>query len=51
MNEQAVQTVISEYAIENANLRLAVATLKAENDQLKTQLEVEKAEEEKEVKK
>jgi len=44
MNEQAVQTVISEYAIENANLRLAVATLKAENDQLKTQLEADKKE-------
>ena len=44
MNEQAVQQVISEYAIENANLRLAVATLKAENDQLKTQLEADKKE-------
>jgi len=44
MNEQAIQTVISEYAIENANLRLAVATLKAENDQLKTQLEADKKE-------
>jgi len=27
MNEQAINQVISEYAIENANLRIQVATL------------------------
>lgn len=39
MNEQAVQKVISEYAIENANLRLAVATIKAELEATKLALE------------
>lgn len=35
MNEQAIQQVITDYAIENANLRVAVATLRAEIKALK----------------
>lgn len=35
MNEQAIQQVITDYALENANLRVAVATLQAENRALK----------------
>jgi hypothetical protein len=35
MNEQAIQQVITDYAIENANLRVAVATLQAEIKALK----------------
>jgi len=44
MNEQVAQQVISEYAIENANLRLAVATLKLEIEKLKNELEPDKKE-------
>lgn len=35
MNEQAINTVITNYAIENANLKVAVATLQAELEELK----------------
>lgn len=35
MNEKAIQQVISEYAMEVANLRLTVATLQQENEELK----------------
>ena len=35
MNEQAIQEVITDYALENANLRVAVATLQAEIKALK----------------
>lgn len=35
MNEQAIQQVITDYALENANLRVAVATLQAEVKALK----------------
>jgi hypothetical protein len=35
MNEQAIQQVITDYALENANLRVAVATLQAEIKVLK----------------
>lgn len=35
MNDQAIQQVITDYAIENANLRVAVATLQAEIKVLK----------------
>ena len=35
MNDQAIQQVIIDYAIENANLRVAVATLQAEIKALK----------------
>ena len=38
MNEQAVQQVITDYAMENANLRVAVATLKSEIKSLEEQL-------------
>lgn len=39
MNEQVASQVISQYAIENANLRLALATKEAEITTLKTELE------------
>ena len=35
MNEQAIQQVITDYALENANLRVVVATLQAEIKALK----------------
>lgn len=35
MNDHAIQQVITDYAIENANLRVAVATLQAEIKVLK----------------
>lgn len=35
MNEQAIQQVITDYAMENANLRVAVAALQAEIKALK----------------
>lgn len=35
MNDQAIQQVITDYVIENANLRVAVATLQAEIKALK----------------
>lgn len=34
MNEKAIQQVISEYAMEVANLRLVVATLQQEKEDL-----------------
>lgn len=40
MNEKAIQAVISEYAMEVANLRLTVATLQQEKEQLAIELEV-----------
>lgn len=41
MNEQAVNEVISNYAIENANLKLMVATLSVKLEQLESaQVEV-----------
>lgn len=39
MNEQVVSQVISQYAIENANLRLALATMENELAELKSELE------------
>lgn len=47
MNEKAINTVISNYAIENANLKVAVATLQAELEELKA---TENTEEKGEVK-
>lgn len=47
MNEQAINQVISNYAIENANLKVAVATLQAELQELK---ETQNTEEKGEVK-
>lgn len=47
MNEQAINTVISNYAIEVANLRLKVATLQSELEKVK---EEQKEEEKGEVK-
>lgn len=44
MNEKAIQQVISEYAMEVANLRLTVATLQQENEELKNELETQNAE-------
>jgi len=35
MNEQAINTVITGYAIENANLKIQVATLSSEMEELK----------------
>lgn len=35
MNEQAINQVITNYAIENANLKVAVATLQVELEELK----------------
>ena len=45
MNEQAINTVITGYAIENANLKIQVATLQAELE--KIQQEQKQNEEEK----
>lgn len=39
MNEQAINKVISNYAIEQANLRLAIETLTEENAKLKAEIE------------
>lgn len=39
MDKQAVNKVISNYAIEQANLRLAVETLVEENAELKKEIE------------
>lgn len=48
MNEQAINQVIANYAIENANLRIQVATLQEELNKLenerKNDLEKEKEE-------
>lgn len=35
MNEKAVQQVITDYALEVANLKVAVATIQAELEELK----------------
>lgn len=35
MNEQVINNVISDFAMENANLRLTVATLRAQLEDLK----------------
>ena len=35
MNEKAIQQVITDYALENANLKVAVATLQMELEDLK----------------
>lgn len=37
MNEQAINQVISNYAIENANLRIQVATLQEELNKLENE--------------
>lgn len=47
MNEQAINTVITNYAIENANLKVAVATLQAELEDLKAEKNTEEIKEEK----
>lgn len=41
MNEQAIQQVITEYAMENANLKIAVATLQAQLSELQKEEEPE----------
>lgn len=47
MNEQAINTVITSYAIEVANLRIQVATLQAELEDLKAEKNTEETKEEK----
>ena len=47
MNEKAINQVISNYAIENANLKVAVATLQAELEDLKAEKNTEETKEEK----
>lgn len=47
MNEKAINTVISNYAIENANLKLQVASLQVELESLKESESAEETEEEK----
>lgn len=37
MNEQAINQVISSYAVENANLRIQVATLQEELNRLESE--------------
>lgn len=44
MNEKAIQKVISEYAMEVANLRLTIATLQQENEELKNESETQNTE-------
>lgn len=39
MNEKAINNVISGFAIDNANLKIQVATLSAELEDLKAQME------------
>lgn len=39
MNEQAINKVISNYAIEQANMRVALETVVAENEELKKEIE------------
>lgn len=41
MNEKAVNKVISSYAIENANLRMTVANLQIELEELRVEKENE----------
>lgn len=45
MNEQAINQVITEYAIENANLRIQVATLQQVINELQEEKAVETEEE------
>lgn len=47
MNEQAINTVITEYAIEVANLRVTVATLHSELEELQKEQKTEQKTEEK----
>lgn len=47
MNEKAINTVISNYAVETANLRIQVATLQAELEDLKAEQNTEETKEEK----
>lgn len=42
MNEQAINAVISDYAIENANLKVAVATLQYEIEEMRSDLKEER---------
>lgn len=44
MNEKAIQAVITDYAMEVANLRLTVATLQQENEELKNESETQNTE-------
>lgn len=39
MNEQAINKVISNYAIEQANMRVAIETVVVENEKLKKEIE------------
>ncbi len=47
MNEKAINTVITNYAVENANLRIQVATSQAELEELKALQNTEETKEEK----
>lgn len=47
MNEKAINSVISNYAIENANLKIQVASLQVELESLKESESAEETEEEK----
>ncbi|MDN6626277.1 MAG: hypothetical protein L0K82_03565 [Pisciglobus halotolerans] len=42
MNEQVTQQIIADYAMENANLRITVATLQAKLKESEQQEETEK---------
>lgn len=44
MNEQAINTVITEYAVEVANLRVMVATLQQQLEEAQQNTEEEKGE-------
>lgn len=44
MIEKAIQQVISEYAMEVANLRLTAATLQQENEELKNESKTQNTE-------
>ena len=46
MNEQAINKVIGDYAVEVANLRIIVATLQDENEKLKVEIDELKNDEE-----
>lgn len=46
MNEKAVNQVISDYAVETANLRIQVATLQAELEQMQANQNKENKKEE-----
>lgn len=47
MNEKAINSVISNYAIENANLKIQVASLQVELESLKESENTEENKEEK----